>query len=326
MGYGHLNIDEREVILKMQAQQSSMRQIGERLSRDAGTISRELSRNVSSTYEYKPHLAQRYYERRRAESKEPYRLEEDVFLREYVEKKLKEYWSPEQISGRIREDQGIQISPLTIYSWIYRNRTEGGEFYKYLRQNHHRRRKRRSGEDRRGQIPDRRMIDERPKVVNERKRIGDWEGDTVEGSKGSGFIATHVERKTRYTVAAKVADKSADTVTRATFDAMRKLPPEKVKTMTFDNGKEFAGFKELERGLDMRSYFARPYHSWERGTNENTNGLLRQFFPKGMDFGRIMQSDVDIALELLNNRPRKCLNYRTPTEVFWSKPMCCASD
>jgi IS30 family transposase len=326
MGYGHLSIDEREVILKMQAQQTSMRQIGEQLERDAGTISRELSRNVSSTGEYRPHLAQRYYEKRREKSKEPYRLKENVFLREYVEKKLKEYWSPEQISSRIREDQGIQISPLTIYSWIYRNRAEGGKFYKYLRQSHRRRRERLSGEDSRGQMPNRRMIDERPKVVNERKRIGDWEGDTIEGSKGSGFIATHVERKTRYTVAVKVADKSAETVTKATIAAMRKLPPEKVKTMTFDNGKEFAGFKELERGLDMRSYFARPYHSWERGTNENTNGLLRQFFPKGMDFGTIIQSDVDIALELLNNRPRKCLNYRTPTEVFWSKPMRCASD
>ena len=326
MGYGHLNIDERESILKMRTKDKSMRQIGDEMCRSAGTISRELRRNVSSTHEYKPHLAQRYYERRREESKEPYRLEEDVFLREYVEKKLKKCWSPEQISGRIRKDQGVQICPVTIYSWIYRNRTEGGEFYKYLRQNHRWRRKRRSGEDRRGQMPDRRMIDKRPKVVNERKRIGDWEGDTVEGCKGSGFIATHVERKTRYTVAVKVADKSAETVTKATIAAMRKLPPEKVKTMTFDNGKEFAGFKELERGLDMRSYFARPYHSWERGTNENTNGLLRQFFPKGMDFGKIMQSDVDIALELLNNRPRKCLNYRTPTEVFWSKPKCCASD
>ena len=318
MGYGHLNIDEREVILKMQAQQTSMRHIAEHLGRDAGTISRELSRNVSSTGEYKPHLAQRYYEKRREESKEPYRLKENVFLREYVEKRLREYWSPEQISSRIKEDQWIRISPLTIYSWIYRDRVEGGKFYKYLRQSHRRRRKRRSGEDSRGQMPNRRMIDERPKVVNERKRIGDWEGDTIEGSKGSGFIATHVERKTRYTVAVKVADKSADTVTKATIAAMKKLPPEKVKTMTFDNGKEFAGFKELERGLDMRSYFARPYHSWERGTNENTNGLLRQFFPKGMDFSTIIQLDVDIALELLNNRPRKCLNYRTPAEVFWS--------
>ena len=172
MGYGHLNIDEREVILKMRAQQASMPQIGDYLGRSAGTISRELSRNVSSTHDYKPHLAQRYYEKRREESKEPYRLEEDVFLREYVEKRLKKCWSPEQISGRIRKDKGIQICPLTIYSWVYRNRTEGGEFYKYLRQNHRRRRKHRGGEDRRGQMPNRRMIDERPKVVNERKRIG----------------------------------------------------------------------------------------------------------------------------------------------------------
>jgi IS30 family transposase len=326
MGYRHLTIDEREVILKMRAQEASMQQIGDSLGRSKGTISRELSRNISSTQDYKPHLAQRYYQQRRGDSKEPYRLEEDVFLRKYVEKKLTEYWSPEQISGRIRKDQGIQISPLTIYSWIYRNRTEGGKFYQYLRQNHHRRRKRRGNQERRGQIPDRRMIDDRPQVVNERKRIGDWEGDTVEGHKGSGLIATHVERKTRYTVAVKVADKSAETVTKATMAAMKKLPPEKVKTMTFDNGKEFAGFKELECGLDMRSYFARPYHSWERGTNENTNGLLRQFFPKGMDFGTILQLDVDRALELLNNRPRKCLNYRTPTEVFWNKPMCCDSD
>jgi len=326
MGYVHLSINDREVILKMRAQQASMLQIGDYLSPSAGTISRELRRNVSSTHDYRPHLAQRYYKRRREESKEPYRLEEDVFLREYVQEKLKKTWSPEQISSCIKKAHGIQISPLTIYSWVYRNRIEGGEFYKYLRQNHHRRRKHRSGDDRRGQIPDRRMIDERPKVVNERKRIGDWESDTVEGRKGSGFIATHVERKSRYTVAVKVAEKSAATVTKATIAAMKKLPPEKVKTMTFDNGKEFAGFKELERGLDMTSYFARPYHSWERGTNENTNGLLRQFFPKGMDFEKVMQSDVDIASGLLNNRPRKCLNYRTPAEVFWSTPMCCASD
>jgi len=326
MGKGHLSIEEREVILKMQAQQASMQDIGDRLGRSKGTISRELSRNVSSTGEYKPHLAQRYYEKRRQESKQPYRLEEDAWLRGYVQEKLRKYWSPEQISGRLHRAKGIDISAVTIYSWIYRNRIEGGEFYQYLRQSHRRRRKRRGGEDRRGQMPDRRMIDKRPKVVNERKRIGDWEGDTVEGSKGSGLIATHVDRKARYTIAVKVDDKSADTVTRATLSAMQKLPPEKVRTMTFDNGKEFAGFKALERGLGMRSYFARPYHSWERGTNENTNGLLRQFFPKGMDFGTIIQSNVDRALELLNNRPRKCLNYRTPTEVFWGKPVRCASD
>lgn len=326
MEYGHLTIEEREVILKMRAQAASMREIGERLGRSKGTISRELSRNVCSAKEYQPHLAQRRYEKRRRESKVPYRLEGDGWLRAYVQRQLQNYWSPEQISGRVRKEWGIDISPVTIYSWVYRNRDEGGTFSRYLRQSHRRRRKRRGSPERRGQIPDRRLIDERPRVADERKRIGDWEGDTVEGSKGSGFLVTQVDRKSRYTEAVKVKDKSADTVTRATLRRMKKLPPEKVRTMTFDNGKEFAGFKELERGLEMRSYFAHPYHSWERGTNENTNGLLRQFFPKGMDFRTVHQREVDMALDLLNNRPRKCLSYRTPTEVFWSKPRCCASD
>jgi IS30 family transposase len=326
MGYQHLNIDEREVILKMQAQQASLDEIGQRLRRSKGTISREMSRNVSSTGDYKPHLAQQYYQKRRRESKEPYRLEEDDRLRGGVQEKLKEYWSPEQISDVFRKYRGITISPVTIYSWVYRGRAKGSNDYTYLRQSHKKRRKRRAGQDRRGQMPDRRMIDKRPNVVNERRRIGDWESDTVEGAKGSGFIVTHVDRKSRYTVAVKVDDKSAQTVTRAIRAKMGQLPPDKVRTMTFDNGKEFAGFKELERALGMRSYFAHPYHSWERGTNENTNGLLRQFFPKGMDFGTITQADVDKAEALLNNRPRKCLTYRTPTAVFWGKPKRCASD
>jgi len=195
-----------------------------------------------------------------------------------------------------------------------------------LRQSHPRRRKRRAGEDRRGQMPDRRRIDERPEVVNARKRIGDWEADTVEGAKGSGFFGTYVERKSRYTVAVKVDDKFAATVTQATLEAIKPLPPSRVRTITFDNGKEFAGFKALETDLGIQTYFARPYHSWERGTNENTNGLLRQFSPKGMDFSVVRQSELDKAVESLNKRPRKCLNYRTPTEVFWSKPRRCTSD
>jgi IS30 family transposase len=325
MGYQHLNIDERENILKMRAEQKSMRQIADCLGRDAGTISRELRRNVSSTGEYKPHLAQRYYRQRRVESKQPERLEEDAWLCRYVRNRLKQRWSPEQISGTLEKDYARVISPVTIYSWVYRNRIEGGGFYRYLRLSHRWRRRRRAGIDHRGQMPHRRMIDKRPRIVQERKRIGDWESDTLEGQKSKGLLATHVERKSRYTVAVKVKDKSADTVTRATLAAMKKLPKKKVKTMTFDNGKEFAGFKELERGLCMRSYFANPYHSWERGTNENTNGLLRQFFPKGTNFALVRQHQVDRVIKLLNNRPRKCLNYRTPAEVFWGKPMCCAS-
>jgi len=244
MGYGHLSIDERESIMKMLGQGCSYGDIGERLGRHKGTISREVRRNVSSTGEYKPHLAQRYYGRRRAGSKEPYRLEGDVWLRGYVRDKLRHYWSPEQISGRLWQEKGLHISPVTIYSWVRCERADGGELYRYLRQSHRRRRKRGGGADRRGPIPGRRMIDRRPAVVNERKRLGDWEGDTVEGRKGSGFMATHVERKSRYTVAVKVEDKSADTVTKATLEAMKKLPAEKVKTVTFDNGREFAGFKE----------------------------------------------------------------------------------
>ena len=324
MGYTHLTINEREVILKMQAQQSSLEQMAERLGRSKGTISRELRRNVSSTGDYKPHLAQRYYTKRRQASKAPYRLETDAPLRGLVEAKLKRYWSPEQIIGWLRKSHTLSLSLTTLYSWVYRDKANGGTLWTFLRQR--RRRKRRVGEDRRGQLPDRRMIDERPAIANARQRLGDWEGDTVEGRKGSGYFATYVDRASRYTAAAKTADKSAPTITAATLAVLGVLPAETVKTITFDNGKEFAGFKELERTLEMDSYFAHPYHSWERGSNENTNGLLRQFFPKGMDFSTVDQRDLDIALELLNNRPRKCLNYRTPAEVFWSQSVRCASD
>ena len=325
MGYKHLNIDERESILKMLSEQKNMTDIAELLGRNKGTISRELSRNLSSTGEYKPHLAQRYYSKRRDASKQPYRLEQDGKLRRYVRKKLKRYWSPEQIAGRLKRDCEINVSPVTIYRWIIRDKAEGGRLYKYLRQSNRKRRKHYGSCEKRGQIPDRRRIDQRPNVVNERKRIGDWESDTVVGKGRASYIASHVERKSRYTVIAKMKDKSAKSMNTATRRAFRNIPTEKLKTMTFDNGKEFAGFKELEKSLSMRSYFAHAYSSWERGTNENTNGLLRQFFPKGTDFHQVSQWLLDKVEKLLNNRPRKCLNYRTPAEVFWRGKICCAS-
>jgi IS30 family transposase len=326
MGYKHLNIDERESILKMLSEQKNITHIAELLGRNKGTISRDLSRNRSSTGEYKPHLAQRYYNKRRAESKHPYRLEQNGKLRQYIRKKLKQYWSPEQIAGRLKRDHKIDISPVTIYSWIKREKSEGGRLYKFLRQSNRKRRKRYGSQEKRGQIPDRRLIDQRPKVVNERKRIGDWESDTVVGKGRGSYIASHVERKSRYTVIAKMKDKSTKSMNLAIRCAFRKIPADKLKTMTFDNGKEFAGFKELEKLLGMRSYFANAYHSWERGTNENTNGLLRQFFPKGTDFHQVSHLLLYKVAELLNNRPRKCLNYRTPAEVFWRRKICCASD
>ena len=318
MGYKHLNIDERESILKMRAEQKNLTHIAELLGRNKGTISRELSRNLSSTGEYKPHLAQRYYNKRRDASKEPYRLEKDRKLRRYIRKKLKQYWSPEQIVGMLRRNRKIDISLVTIYSWIKRDKDEGGKLYKFLRQGHRKRRKKRGSLNNQGQIPDRRLIGERPKAVDNREELGHWEGDTVVGRSHGSFVATHVERKSRYLLVGRTDDKSADSMNATTQQLFRKIPRAKRKTMTFDNGKEFAGFKEMEKSVGFRCYFADPYSSWQRGTNENTNGLLRQFFPKRTDFNKISEEEIDKAAALLNNRPRKCLNYRTPHEVLWS--------
>lgn len=322
MGYRHLTIDERESILKMHSEQKKLTEIAALIGRDKGTVSRELSRNLSSTGDYKPHLAQRYYHKRRSASKQPYRLEQNGQLRQYVRHKLTQYWSPEQIAGRLEVDYpdapNMHISPLTIYNWVQRDKTAGGTLYKYLRQGHRKRRKKRGSVNNQGQIPDRRPISERPKAVDKRSELGHWEGDSVVGKSHGSFVATHVERKSRYLLVGRMDDKSADSMNAITRQLFRKIPRSQRKTMTFDNGKEFAGFKALEKSVGFCCYFADPYSSWQRGTNENTNGLLRQFFPKGTDFNEIGKEEIDKAAVLLNNRPRKCLNYRTPHEVLWS--------
>lgn len=320
MGYSHLSIDEREVILKMRENNKTLEEIGWKLGRPRSTISRELQRNVSSTGEYKAHLAEKYYQRRREQSKEPYRLNYEPLL-EYLKSKLDQYWSPEQICGKVKleypQDSTMRTCPSTIYRWLRADRNADGKYYQKLRHGLRKRRKRYGSTENRGQIQDRRMIDQRPKVVENRSRTGDWESDSVVGRKHKGYIATHVERKSRYTQATKLASKSAEDYTIATLEIFKKIPSAKVKTFTVDNGKEFAHFKEMEKALAAKVYFANPYHSWERGTNENTNGLLRQFFPKGTDFNLVSQKEIDTAINLLNNRPRKCLKYRTPAEAFW---------
>lgn len=169
-------------------------------------------------------------------------------------------------------------------------------------------------------IPGRVGIEQRPAVVDERGRFGDWESDTVEGAKGRGLVATHVERKSRYTLLGRLADKKAATVTRATTASMTGLPSKLRRTATFDNGKEFADFKTLERELGLTVYFANPHSPWERGANENTNGLLRDWLPKGSDFSKVTATRLAQIQKMLNNRPRKCLNYRTPIEVLNELP------
>jgi transposase, IS30 family len=316
MGYRHLSIDEREIILKMRENSKKIDEIAEKLGRSKATVSRELRRNVSSTGEYKAHLAQKYYSQRRAKSKQPYRLQDKKLLN-YVLDKLIQHWSPEQISGRlIAKNKHVSLCAGTIYRYIRDDKDKGGSLYRHLRHGLKKRRKRYGGSDNRGQILNKRIIDDRPAYVEKRNTIGHWESDSMVGRNHKSYIATHVERKSRYLVAVKLDSKSATDYNRATVDKFRNSPVGKIKTMTVDNGKEFADFKTLEKELNTKVYFAHPYCSCQRGTNENTNGLLRQYFPKGTDFNLISQKEIDKVVNILNNRPRKCLGYRTPAEVL----------
>lgn len=240
----------------------------------------------------------------------------------YVATKLRQEWSPEEIANRIRidypDDGRMRISHETIYRWVYLESTVDGSLYLQLRRRHKRRRKqRRYGKGRRFGA-DRISISQRPEVVAVRQRFGDWEGDTIQGKPGSGCVATMVERKSRYLVAAKLEDKKAATLTEQCVRAFGPIPRRMRQTLTLDNGSEFANFKELEKKTRLAVYFADPYAAWQRGANENTNGLLRQYFRKGIDFREADEIDVAVAVRRLNNRPRKCLGYRTPHEVFWS--------
>ena len=233
-----------------------------------------------------------------------------------VEAKLRtDQWSPEQISGTFRK-QGIgNVSHESIYQYIYRDKRAGGKLHTHLRHRCKSYRKRGLGRERRGRIKDQVMIDERPDVVAERSRIGDWEMDTVIGSLGGSVLVTMVERKSRYTLIALADSRESAVVTQGMLHSLRPCR-DKVETMTFDNGKEFARHAHLAEQLQAKAYFAHPYHSWERGLNENTNGLIRQYFPKGSDFSKLTPKEVQRVETLLNSRPRKCLAYQTPHDIF----------
>jgi len=243
-------------------------------------------------------------------------------LSAYVKHKLKDDWSPEIIAEKLKidypDDEQMRISHETIYRWVYLDARAGGSLYHHLRRRRKKRRKQKRYGSGRRFIPGRVSISERPDIVETRERFGDWEGDTIEGSKSSGYMLTHVERKSRYLIAAKLLDKRAETLTLKSTKAFWRIPKKMRKTLTVDNGKEFAGFKKLEDKTGLTVYFADPYSAWQRGTNENTNGLLRQYFPKGTDFRTVTEQDLAFAVKKLNHRPRKCLNYQCPYEVFWN--------
>lgn len=317
----HLTLAEREVISQMRYSGSSPSKIGKALGRHRGTISREIERNRLPGFDcYYAHQAHWMSELRRSVSKERF-AQHGRRVWNYVKTKLRESWSPEQIAGRIRDDfpddAAMRISHETIYAWISEDKRNGGDFWKCLRQSGRKRRKRYGSQSQRGEIPGRVGIDKRPKVVENRSRLGDWESDTMEGKGKSGYLVTHVDRKSRYVVAARIDDKRAESFNRGTQRSFRWVPACLRNTMTVDNGKEFSQFKGLEELLGVDVYFADPYSSWQRGTCENTNGLLREFFPKTTDLRRVSHQAVASAVRKLNNRPRKCLNYRTPHEVLF---------
>lgn len=299
----------------------SMREIGRRIGRHHTSISREIARNRPTYADdavYWYDAAEFYAKPRRHKARHQRRQHERLL--KYVMTGLKENWSPEAISGRLKvdfpEDDTMRISPETIYCWIYKDSRNKGDLYHYLRRRHkYRRRQKRYGSGRRF-IPGRIQIHERPPIVAERIRFGDWEGDTVEGGKGSGGLMTHVERKSRYLIAAKLPDKKAISMSLESIRHFRKVPKPLRVTLTVDNGTEFSQFKDIEKKTGLVVYFADPYAAWQRGTNENTNGLLRFYFPKGSDFRQISEKEVALVVKKLNNRPRKCLNYQTPHEVY----------
>lgn len=323
MSYSHITEKERYVISHLVLAEFSLREIARRLGRHHTSISREIKRNRPTYADdavYWYYVTQPVAEERRHIARS-FRRQNYKPLVEYVERKLRLDWPPEAIAARIKidypDDERMRISHETIYRWVYLVAGEDGNLHDHLRRRHKKRRKQKRYGSGRRFIPGRVSIDQRPAIVAERERFGDWEGDTLEGARGSGGLATHVERKSRYLIAAKLTDKKAATMNAGTIRAFTRLPRVMRQTLTVDNGSEFSQFKELEKKARLTVYFADPYAAWQRGTNENTNGLLRHYFPKGTDFRTISEEEIELVVKKVNNRPRKCLNYRTPHEVFY---------
>jgi IS30 family transposase len=316
--YGQLSLEERDRITEMMAEGASLRVIAAELGRSPATISREVRRNCSPSYKlYLSHRAhERAAKRKREAGKRP-RLK-DERTASYVLEKLNLDWSPEQIAGRIGMDcPGLSMSHEAIYQYIYDHRTEAREeLINCLRRGHRKRKHKGVGrKERKTKIPGRVPIEERPASADKRSRFGHWEGDPLISRKSTAALQTLVERKSRLVLLTRLRRKSAEHSLQAVIKRLQGLPEKARRTLTLDNGTENARHRDITGAIGIRCYFARPYASWQRGTNEHINGLVRWYFPKGTDFSKITDKQVAEVESLINNRPRKCLSYRTPLEV-----------
>lgn len=310
MTYVHLTQNERYQIYILKKAGHNQSTIGQMMNRSKSTISRELKRNCGARG-YRPKQAHELSIDRQAKDNAA-TLHADTWS--FADDKLAELWSPEQISGYLRANKQPGISHESIYKRIYADKRLGGTLHKALRCQKLRK-KRYGSRERRGTIPNQVSIEQRPAIVDQLKRFGDWEGDLVIGANHSQALVTLNERKSRYSLIGKVERKTAESVADTIISLLAPFS-QFVHTLTTDNGKEFAQHERIAESIDSKHYFAHPYCSWERGANENMNGLIRQFFPKKMRFELISDEDILWAMNNLNHRPRKSLGYKTPHQVF----------
>ena len=317
MNYEQLNAEERSELAALRRLGLSQAEIGRQLGRHRSTVGRELKRNAAPYDGW--YRAARAEERAVARRKRSRRNSQfgraELAL---VEELLRKEWSPEQVSGHLARTRELAISHETIYRHVWKDLKKGGTLYLHLRGARKQCRKRYGRYDSRGRLEGKRKIGERPASVEKRLRIGHWEIDTVMGQslgESSDCILTLVERKTGYVLIGKLAARTAAEASRATIKLLKRHPG-RCQTITSDNGTEFHRYAEIEAASGLKFYFATPHHSWERGTNENTNGLIRQYLPKGVSMTGLTQNECDAIADKLNNRPRKRHEYKTPNECF----------
>ena len=311
MSYRHLSEQERYAIAIYHTQGISAERIGKELQRDPTTIRRELRRNGDRS-KYDAAVAHKRAQERQSD-RSSRSLKVTARMRREIVKQLGWGYSPDLISGRSKREGIVMVSTEWIYQLIYRDAARGGDQWKSLHQQRKRRKRRSKRHDGRGQIPNRVMISERPKYVEERRQIGHWEGDSILGKGNRSAILSLIERTSRYLRLLSVTDRSADATATA---IIRGLRCEELESLTVDNGKEFTDHQRISRKLDSDVYFAEAYSPWQRGSNENVNRLVRRYFRKGTDLSKVRDSDLSRVEHIVNNRPRKILDYATPWEVY----------